>query len=151
MKVTIEEINGKNCTIIRKPFDADWVKEQLSMGIPVIAGDSITNKRNILIRFVRHNREGCYKYRNNEWFECCLDRSIPEVELTSIITILPALPKHPKPEDAPLLYAYMAQGLFLWTANSDVIDRFYTGEILVEITHCTHNDERVEIAIEETP
>lgn len=35
MKTTIETINNKLCTVIRRPFDAEWVKGQLAMGVPV--------------------------------------------------------------------------------------------------------------------
>ncbi len=34
--ITIEEINGKKCSVVRKPFDAEWVREQLAIGMPVV-------------------------------------------------------------------------------------------------------------------
>lgn len=82
-------------------------------------------------------------------------------------TALPALPRHPKPEDAPLLYRYMAEiiditikqtnndpdcldfvGLFSEGAEEWFIT---TDEYKVEITHAINSDtgERVEVAIKE--
>ena len=71
-----------------------------------------------------------------------------------VATILPALPRHPKPEHAPLLHRYAAEGLTLMADG-----KYYPEPIEVlsdkirrwnwEITHATHNGERVEIAIED--
>lgn len=75
----------------------------------------------------------------------------------AIATALPALPRHPKPEDAPLLYRYMAEGIVPMATEEDFhngcdlsnlafIDSWRTGKGM-KITHATHNGERVEIAI----
>lgn len=138
-KVSIEEINGKQCTVIRKPFDAEWVKEQLSMG-----------------NYVR------VETFNMEWERVVSQDFITNTNLKYILTILPALPKHPKPEDAPLLHRYMAEGLEIcgisvhsWdggkrklkeNSNSRILRNFFDNT-LDKITHATHKGERVEIAI----
>lgn len=95
MQTTIETIGGKLCTVIRKPFDADWVREQLSMGIPVVG------------ELPRGERIPFY----------ILDIDQEFYDYPFVVTILPALPRHPKPEDAPLLYRYAAEGIhlsFVW-------------------------------------
>lgn len=69
-----------------------------------------------------------------------------------IATALPALPRHPKPEDAQLLYRYMAEGVEPWLCYmseyydiSAVVD-----SIDVEITHATDTKgNKIEVAIEE--
>ena len=140
-KVTIETIGGKQCTVIRKPFDAEWVKEQLDMGIP-LRGEFFG---------VGGTYENIIEPHMDE-----LDWYIAEGKY--ILTILPALPKHPKPEDAKRLYEYMAEGLHPSLDESPLIgvfDGFFqfdgvsTAGIEYEITHATLGGERVEIAIEE--
>lgn len=127
-KVSIEEINGKQCTVIRKPFDAEWVKEQLGMG-----------------NYVR------VETFNMEWERVVSQDFITNTNLKYILTILPAIPKHPKPEDAPLLYRYMAEGIIPMYKIHIAAECFLPvsqhciGK--VTITHATHKGERVEIAI----
>lgn len=76
--------------------------------------------------------------------------------LDHIATALPPLPRNPKPEDAPLLYAYMAEGLTVYCdcpveRGLDIsivlatLCTFIHGDF--EITHATLGGERVEIAI----
>lgn len=130
-KVSIEEINGRYCTVIRKPFNAAWIKEQLDMGNPVIVGDDIWHDgggeehiiRRLLLEEVHkpskpsilqpplHGDEHLRYYGSGgspfgSWTplrdsEC----------LKYTYSILPPLPRHPKQEDAPLLHRYMAEGL----------------------------------------
>lgn len=69
-----------------------------------------------------------------------------------IATELPALPWHPRPEDAPLLYRYMAEGV------EPIFNGWREARLMVDIsehwdsdkiTHAIMNRERVEIAIQE--
>ncbi len=81
---------------------------------------------------------------------------------------LPALPRHPKPEHAPLLYRYASENLRLCGTREELEDSeehsfgarwvrvdsdnlvLYAGTTNnIEITHATRNGTRVEIAIEE--
>ena len=65
-------------------------------------------------------------------------------------TALPALPRNPKPEDAPLLYRYMAEGITpVCNYEGDLIDAIYKQWPHLEITHAidSQTGERVEIAI----
>ena len=77
-----------------------------------------------------------------------------------IATALPALPRNPKPEDAQLLYRYMAEGIYPDMVDVDSGEPgLFNGMFIIvsddecgesyspKITHATHNGERVEIAI----
>lgn len=154
MKVTIEEINGKQCTVIRKPFDAEWVKGELNRLTSVLVGRD--GEDNFIIHpFLRADNSARIldAYKNDCFYS---------------LTILPALPKHPTPEDASLLYRYMAEGLCMggryrciewhqgkWSDwdNCSIMEDLNMGcntwddEFIHEITHVTLNSERVEIAI----
>lgn len=59
---------------------------------------------------------------------------------------LPALPRNPRPEDAPLLHMYAAHGLVVQMTGAISAYPFGISHNS-EITHCTHNGERVEVAI----
>lgn len=103
MKTSIETRNGKLVTVIRKSFDAEWVGEQLAVGMPVVAeylNDGGSTYRKVLRDALERK---CYE---------------AQTEITPLytITILPALPRNPKPEDVPLLYRYASEGLFAHTA-----------------------------------
>jgi hypothetical protein len=156
--ISIETIGNKKVTVIRKPFDADWVKEQLSMGVPVIAQ---WGRVDVQLRANRNIKES-----DNRFYTAgSAYSSLHESELDSIVTILPALPRHPNPSDACLLYRYMAEGIRVYIREFKECDN--TVELLgfeaetgylstsmwglkhVEITHCTLNGERAEIAIKE--
>ena len=76
-----------------------------------------------------------------------------------VATVLRALPKYPKPEDAPLLYAYLAHGLTVcgnvgkhkYAVQNAIcfMDTVYDPYMSKEITHCTDADGHpVEVAIE---
>lgn len=39
--------------------------------------------------------------------------------LDHIATAIPALPRNPKPKDAPLLYRYASEGLMVWWTDND--------------------------------
>lgn len=71
-------------------------------------------------------------------------------------TGLPALPRHPNPEDAPLLYRYASEGLFpagtMGGRFNDCAAIAYLvgGNALPEMTHAIDKDgNKVEVAIEE--
>lgn len=150
-KISIEEINGKKCTVIRKDFDAEWVKEQLSMGNAVLAETwGLTN-------FMVVGLKDDMYMSIDKSYETIFDaEEVSHDRFKHTITILPALPRHPKPEDAPLLCRYMAEGLelyFSWDTSKGIIWRvggFSIDQVInhnSEITHATLNGERVEIAI----
>jgi hypothetical protein len=76
---------------------------------------------------------------------------------------LPALPRNPKPEDAALIYRYMAEGIYpkgerlggIQISSGELVERCLDEEhsknIGLEITHAidTKTGERVEIAIKD--
>ncbi len=173
MKVNIETINGKQCTVIRKPFDANWVKEQLSMGIPVLAekkdwkaeGEYGYKNLNLILEFAPYYRGSywCASECQNKGFHGIGyhksgHRSI-EGSWTYILTILPPLPRNPKLEDAWRLHELMAKGISVYfTWDDDRVrktvwcaDDFPVNQLVDEITitHATLNGERVEIALED--
>lgn len=100
LPTSIETINGKLCTVIRRPFDAEWVREQLAMGVPVVTDLAV-------LLFAAS--EGRY-YTERGYM--VLDGARQHLPEARIKTILPALPKNPTPEHAALLYRYMAEGIY---------------------------------------
>lgn len=125
MKITIETIKGRKCTVIwhvpREPDGIDWPKK-LRVGY-----------------VIRHNQTSEH-----------------------VATVLPALPRHPKPEHAPLLYRYMAEGIepmgesvemqgniVRFPAEHPIHCTVMIGLGCGKITHAIFNGERVEIAIED--
>lgn len=132
MKITIETINDELCTVI-------WYNKGIEPDIKY--ADVKLLDGSWIFRIRRPTARGC--------------------KIKHIATALPALPRHPKPEDAPLLYRYMAEGVEpILVSNHPVLkgrelfwekylregweDSQHNGEI----THATHNGERVEVAIE---
>ena len=121
MKTTIEEINGKLCTVVwHNGFDRNSIwnwKEYIS------------------------NYDGMCEYLDCGHQMAC--------------TALPALPKHPKPEDARLLYRYMAEGIEIMLKSSagyQLADVVIADEDLAyawEVAHAINSEtgERVEVAI----
>ncbi|MCA9340410.1 MAG: hypothetical protein KDA17_05840 [Candidatus Saccharibacteria bacterium] len=154
MKTSIETINNHLVTVIRKPFDVEWVREQLAMGAPLI------------VQLLFDSVEDDFNPPRIEIWKCeddFIDRTThPEetgLRAAYIISKLPALPKHPTPEDAALLYRYASEGLFprgykdfknqyIWHVEALEIDPLkYKG---VEITHATDTEgNRVEVAIQD--
>lgn len=127
-KITIEEIQGKKYTVVwHANMSENYMRSELTW-LPL--------KNGCLINY-------------------------PWGAATHIATALPALPRHPKPEHASLLYRYMAEGMQIkgrfYTRDNDWEVDFMTAhpESVIwqedgcksEITHATHNGERVEIAI----
>lgn len=108
-KVSVEVINGQPATVIRKKFDAEAVRKQLSMGVPVVVEYS---REGILLREVVTQQT-----MTEPVFAFDSEKKIHYVErdrrFDNTVTILPPLPRHPSgPEDAALLYRYAAEGLF---------------------------------------
>lgn len=104
ISTTIETINGKPYTVIRKPFDAEWVREQLVIEQSVLAEKS-RGKLFTLWNCVEDNfQSGGGDFHRKEDF-------------THIITILPPLPRNPKPDDVKevsrVLYLYGCHNIFL--------------------------------------
>ena len=84
-------------------------------------------------------------------------------------TALPALPRHPKPEDTPLLHRYAAEGLMVWWADNDKnnpmrnawmsnphlvqfneIARHTDSRTRIEITHAVDKDgNKIDVAIKD--
>ena len=152
MKVSIEEINGKKCTFIRRPFDEEWVKQQLGMELGVAVEWRQPYESPIIATLITRNgaRDGYYSTAFHEWHKS-------EMEL---ITILPPLPRHPKPEDAKLLYRYMSEGLTVVARYTDPWEgedyEAYDLNMIamlgtcLEITHCIDEEgNKVEVAIDE--
>lgn len=104
-EISVETINGKQCTVIRKPFDAEWVKEQLSMGIPLVVQD------NELERWQLFGRANAFPWLSASSLNDGRVDSLYSSCIEYVLTILPPLPRRPKPEDAPLLYRYMSEGI----------------------------------------
>jgi hypothetical protein len=87
----------------------------------------------------------------------------PPQMVTHIATALPALPRNPKPEDARLLYRYMAEGIYpkgarlggIQISSGELVERCLDEEhsknIGLEITGAidSKTGERVEIAIKD--
>lgn len=166
MKISIEEVAGKKCTIIRRPFDAEWVREQL-LTQPAIIAESEDFRH--VITDVMITRLGNERWRGHYAGEYIRD-SWGTSYLKHTVTILPALPRRPKPEDTKLLHRYAAEGLFAsYECESTVktplnergtahrVERVKHTETFPnhridagEITHCaTGHGERVEVAITE--
>lgn len=127
--ITTEEINGQKMTVV-------WHTDKFRLWAHIGRDVGIDWKQGV---------DGCCYWFSQEPAYC-------------IATALPALPRNPKPEDAKLLYRYMAEGIALRT----IVDKKYkqSGALLflalelesrsqIEITHATFEGERVEVAIKE--
>lgn len=108
MQVSPEIISGKLVTIIRRPFEADKVRESLERGVPVVVEAAFDPYkpteifRSILVEW--NERVGCF-----DAYEGCVETD----EILSVLTILPPLPRRPTAEDAGLLHRYASEGLFV--------------------------------------
>jgi hypothetical protein len=165
--VSIEEIGGRKVSVIRKPFDAEWVREQLSMGAAVKCDCSVLSEGVFSNLIVGEAPNGTFYQLGEEepFFEIF---PIEERCFMSTITILPPLPKHPTPDDASLLYRYMSEGLQVHADIGNVklnepllgFDNSSIGEWIfghgfyghrhykLEITHAVNaQGKRVEVAI----
>lgn len=152
MKVTSESIGGKPYTVIRKPFDAEWVKEQLSAGIPIVA------------QAYDGRVDYYFGYKDNR-FLGFLYGEMHRGSLVATINKLPPLPRKPTTEDSSLLHLYAAHGLYACgtarVMGEEWETYFYTivysndkrPIVSIEgesdtITHCvTEDGERIDVAI----
>ena len=77
---------------------------------------------------------------------------ICRIDDSYVATALPALPRKPKAEDAPLLYRYMSDGVVLWfdtdfSSNTIIIPNICSGG-MSQITHATDKQgNKLEVAI----
>jgi len=87
------------------------VRKSLAIGVPVVAEHEdmgmglvgmLCQSGGLTFHGFQVEQEGF-----NNGFEFTYDYT-----MTSVVTILPALSKHPKPEDAALLYRYASEGIF---------------------------------------
>jgi len=105
MQVTPETIYGKLCTVIRRPFNAEWVHNELS-----------------LWRLPLCEHRGRWEHITGDW---CFENGAPSGDfklhggqltrsehIDYTVTILPPLPRNPTKDDAWLLYLYASHGLF---------------------------------------
>lgn len=133
--ITIETINGKQMTVVWHdlPLGGDFRLWQ----------DAIVN----LMREDDISKDGVIHHYTHK---------------RHITTALPALPKHPKPEDALLLYRYMAEGVDpVLISNHPILkgsELFWEKWIREGWKDCTHDPEitnasfkgkEIEVAIKE--
>jgi hypothetical protein len=121
MKTQIKHTaDGTPYTEIQKPFDAEWVKEQLRGGNPVLcAVETNVGERVVLVHAYtcgdtplfaalsdEHENEpttGGYSSHIMNYIRCS--------DFLGIVINLPALPKHPENKDINLILQYWANGL----------------------------------------
>lgn len=166
MQVSTETINGELMTVIRKPFDAEWVNQQLSIGVPVTCefpkteGTCYQDGRVIIV-----SCDGSDEYKYITWQTdwdtddaYCTDRMLESY----IITTLPPLPRNPTADDAWLLHLYASHGLYAAFGIYQFAHIDDDGEVYVygnaglemisspETTHCVYKQgNRVDVAIKE--
>ena len=164
MKITIEAINGEPMTVIHKPFDGDWVIEQLALGNSpcALVCDIYNQPKRFDADFAQVKIIGTTCDAYNFWrivdFEGEGYEECSTAHFAELFTILPALPRHPKLEDEPLLYRYMAEKLSLFgfydycpeiveslTENPEMLN----ADELSLTGQATYIGERVEIAIKD--
>lgn len=111
--MSVETVNGCDVTIIRNPFDVEWVREQLGAGIcPLV---EYTGKWDIasFVYFAKYDDEAEIPTYSNIF--CPREKryiiGVHNSELPHTVTILPALPRNPKPEDIRLIHRYLAEGI----------------------------------------
>ena len=135
------------------------------MGMPVLAEVETTLGNRILLIHAYTSEPPMFAVMSNEHgigdnaggYDSHVMNYVRRTDFLSVVTILPALPRHPKPEHAPLLYRYMAEGLEVCGGNYGYVERYsynldgllraIHGHVDTEITHAIYNGERVEIAI----
>lgn len=101
MQVSIETINGKLCTVIRRPFDADKVRESLAMGVPVVAIEAGNEQLPLCLK--SYNKGTCE-------YHCWDGDATFQETLLYTLAILPALPRYPT---AKQVAKYAAEGIYL--------------------------------------
>lgn len=92
MKISIEDGN----TVIRRPFDAEWVRRQIALGNPFI-----------------YEAEDGYRGVFHDKLHSLVNKqiSLGRLSFKYAVTILPPLPRKPTVDDAPLLHRYMSEGI----------------------------------------
>lgn len=166
MEVSAEYINGVYCTVVRRDFveenGAKHITQQLALGIPVLA--EFNGGFGVIVEEEERPAGGSRYY---------CDHGLSDVsggvanEVLNIITILPPLPKYPKPKNLPVIYLYMAEGIFPYAIVLDIKSRLPTngswaGDGIIDalkrgremkITACLvmghDSEEKVEVAIGE--
>ena len=121
--LTKENINGKEYNVIRKPFDAEYVREQLAMGVPVVAETADDDEVVLLDSFREDRFRGYYQNErttNNNW---------GAKYLKSIICRLSPIPLNPEPKHAQLLNLYAANGVGFKVLTSGCYSDDYGREI----------------------
>lgn len=165
-KVAIETINGKLCTVIRRSFDAEKVRESLAMGGPTLV-EIAKAEKHILLSDDYEGGIDTVKYRGLYGYDDHIITCFTYEDITAALVILPALPRNPKPEDAALIAAYNAQGLVVFGEDDNGVDLEFcvqNGKLWCyndnwevfgalqaeeEITHCVDaSGNRVDVAIE---
>lgn len=131
MKTSIETINGELCTVV-------W-----RINEPDVSG---------FMQWATSQDQA--QHWGKDQFTGCRYFFMEELALIA----LPALPKHPKPEHAWLLYRYMAEGLTPhstpawkhgWDLDGVALIQALSCRALQVITHCEDIDgHRVDVAIE---
>ena len=155
MKVTIEKIKDKKYTVVWRDEGYDFICQKYKdsrLNLPV-------SYPNCYLRF--SDDLGVLYY--DIWVADIIKNKRESVEFYLKITALPALPRNPKLEDAPLMFRYMAEGLIPVAEEDGNIYTVFKGvsynyelEDTCEcwfdkITHCIDlkTDEIVEVAIDE--
>jgi len=101
MEITIQ--TDPLCTVIKKKFDAEYVKAELARGNPVAIcyiqeRETITGKSISDMRYAVVANPGQVKYYRKQ-------------KDIQVVVALPPIPKNPTPDDAELLYLYASHGL----------------------------------------
>lgn len=134
-KITVETIQGKPYTVVWRDINTD---EDIASGF--VEG-----------KFEKIASDGVCKYL-----------VVHDEDIAA--TALPALPRHPKPEDAPLLYRYASEGIFVWISvmreqgfqdgctvwegeSISLLNMLHCSDITSETLYGFLSNERVEIAI----
>lgn len=138
---SVETIGNRLCTVIRKPFDPEWVREQLTMGMPVMV--DLGNNVYDAIYGIKDSRALLYNASDTVHLD----------NIRYTLAILPALKRYPTPYDARLLHRYEAENLRVAGVAYNITDdglrilRHVECGNTVEITHAIMNGERCEVAI----
>lgn len=103
MKTSIETIGGRLCTVIRKPFDAEWVKSQLDIKSIITVSTHAGLWPLLSYEYNEHGEMYEYLTSNGISHDYIYEHSIIDV-----VTILPAIPLHPTPQQVA---AYAAQDI----------------------------------------
>lgn len=108
MQVTTETINGRKVTVIRRPFDPEWVKEQLVMGVPVVVEwDGKIYFVYDINKRLNGTRLAVGSYDEGNYGGVMAER------IKHTITILAPLPSRPKLSDLGILHKYYSEDIIV--------------------------------------